>query len=62
MMDRGAARSLEFERCDRGFLFRYPYSGGLVPSVWCFSTIEEAAEWLLEQYRDPPSPCTDGGK
>jgi hypothetical protein len=54
--DRGAFRELTFRKCERGFvLSRYDASND-AKVMFAFDHIQDLADWLVEQYRDPPGP------
>lgn len=43
---------LQFMRCKRGFLFRVGAKYDGFGEMFAFDNIEDAAAWLVEQFRD----------
>ena len=61
--DRGAYNEITFMRCERGFVIRTSgMERGYTGAVYAFDRAEDAAAWIVEQYRvisdDGPSPPT----
>ena len=60
--DRGAFRSLTFERCARGFTIGAYSINNDSRATFAFDHIEDLAAWLVEQYANPPVPEEKGAE
>lgn len=60
--DRGSFDEISLQRCERGFLIQCrPMHSGYKTPLYAFDRIEDAAKWLVEQYRETPPLVVEPG-